>query len=74
MLKVKCDTVRDHNYISATICLKGQDSRRLETKTRDYKQFNQKLFKTQLADIDWEQIYAIEDVNVANDFVESRVD
>ena len=65
--------VGDHNYISATICLKGQDSRRLETRTRDYKKFDQKEFNTQLAATDWEQIYEIDDVNVANDFVESRM-
>ena len=65
--------VGDHNVISATIRLKGSDTRRLDTRRRSYKTFDPVIYRQKLNMIDWSQIYSISDVNLANDFLETNV-
>ena len=63
----------DHNYIAATIRIKGQDDRRLETKSRSYKHFDPISFNALLSQYEWEEIYEIDNADLASDFVESKI-
>ena len=65
--------VGDHNVISANIRLKGSDSRRLDSRKRSFKNFDPTVFRQKLAAQNWNDIYSISDVDLANDFLESRV-
>ena len=69
----KVRAVGDHNVISATIRVKGTDSARLDTRNRSFKNFDPVVYRQRLETIDWEEIYEISDVDLANDFLESRV-
>ena len=59
--------------ITATIRTKGSDSRRLDTTKRSYKNFDPKTYRQRLERENWEEIYNITNVDLANDFLESRV-
>ena len=65
--------VGDHNVIVATIRMKGNDNRKLDSKRRTYKNFDPELFRQKLRAENWEDIYNITDVDLAKDFLESRV-
>ena len=69
----KVRAVGDHNVISATIRTKGVDSARLDTRKRSFKNFDPLLYRQKLESIDWQDIYDITNVDLANDFLESRV-
>ena len=66
-------SVADHNVISARIRIKGSDSKRLDVRKRSYKNFDPILYRMKLENENWSDIYEIEDVDIANDFVESRI-
>ena len=75
VLEVK-NTVRsvgDHNVITAVIRMRGNDVRQLDTRKRSFKKFDPVKFRQKLSSEQWDEIYEIEDVNLANDFIESRV-
>ena len=65
--------VGDHNLISARIRLKGSDVRRLDTRKRSYRNFDPAVYRQNLEAENWLEIYSINDVNLANDFLESRI-
>ena len=66
-------SVADHNVISARIRIKGSDSKRLDVRKRSYKNFDPVLYRLKLEEENWNDIYEIDNVNIANDFVESRI-
>ena len=75
ILEVK-NTVRsvaDHNVITATIRMKGSESKRLDSSRRSFKNFDPTVFRQILGEENWNEIYEITDVDLANDFLESRV-
>ena len=53
--------------------MKGSDNRRLDSKKRSYKNFDPTLFRQRLGAQNWNDIFAKSDVDLANDFLESRV-
>ena len=63
----------DHNVITAIIRMKGSDVRQLDSRKRSFKNFDPVSFRQKLSLEQWEDIYEIEDVDLANDFIESRV-
>ena len=66
-------SVGDHNWICANIRLKGKDSKRLETHKRSYANFDPADYRRKLAEINWEDVYKIEDIDLANDFLEDKI-
>ena len=67
------EPVGDHNVITANIRLKGNDNRRLDTRKRSHKNFDPDIYRRRLETENWRDIYKITDVDLANDFLESRV-
>ena len=65
--------VADHNVISANIRIKGSDLKRLDVSKRSYKNFNPVLYRQKLNEENWSEIYEISNVDIANDFLESRI-
>ena len=65
--------VGDHNVINVTIRTKGSDTKRLDTRKRSYKNFNPSVFRQRLERETCSEIYDITSVDLANDFLESRV-
>ena len=65
--------VGDHNVISASIRMKGSDTRRLDTRKRSYKNFDPNLYRQKLEMENWSDIYDISDVDLTNDFLESGI-
>ena len=65
--------VGDHNVITATVRLKGSDNVRLDTRKRSFKDFDPVVYRQRLESVDWTEIYSIENVDLASDFLESRV-
>ena len=63
----------DHNVISVLIRLKGSDSTKLDTRKRSFKNFDPLEYRQRLEMYNWEEIYEISNVDLANDFLESRV-
>ena len=66
-------SVGDHNWIMATLRLNGKESRKLETHRRCYKNFDPAEYRRRLETIDWGELYKMENIDVANDFLESRI-
>ena len=62
----------DHNLIVATIRLKGSNTRKLDSRKRSYKNFDPKEFRELLENENWNDIYEINDVNLANDFFRNK--
>ena len=58
----------DHNWITANIRLKGKDSKRLETHRRSYVNFNPETYRQMLAEVNWDGLYKLDDIDTANDF------
>ena len=65
--------VGDHNVISARIRLRGKDVRKLDIRKRSYKNFDPVCYRRSLEAENWSDIYEIDDVDIANDFIESRI-
>ena len=65
--------VGDHNVITASIRLKGKVSKRLDVRKRSYKNFDPVIFRHRLQLENWSEIYELTDVDLANNFLESRV-
>ena len=65
--------VGDHNVITATVRIKGSDTVRLDTRKRSYKNFDPVIYRQRLESENWSDIYDISNVDLANDFLESRV-
>ena len=65
--------VGDHNVITVIIRMKDSYNVRLDSKRRSYKNFDPKLFRQKLGAHNWNEIFDISDVDLANDFLESRV-
>ena len=65
--------VGDHNVISARIRMKGSDIRRLDTRKRSYKNFDPIIYRQKLEAENWPEIYDINDVDLANDFLETKI-
>ena len=65
--------VGDHNVITAIVRMKGSDNVRLDTRKRSYRNFDPVTYRLRLESENWSEIYKISDVDLANDFLESRV-
>ena len=65
--------VGDHNVITACIRLKGSDVRKLDIRKRTYKNFDPVVYRQRLEAENWSEIYDISDIDLANDFIESRI-
>ena len=65
--------VADHNMIVTTVNLKSKPRTNCEIIKRDFKNFNTEGFQHRVRDIDWEEIYKYENVNLAYDFLESKL-
>ena len=65
--------VGDHNVITATVRIKGSDTVRLDTRKRSYKNFDPVIYRQRLERENWSDIYDISNVDLANNFLESRV-
>ena len=65
--------VGDHNVIMATIRTKGRDNKRLDTTKRSFKNFDPNVYRQRLESENWPDIYEISNVDLAYDFLESRV-
>ena len=65
--------VGDHNVISARIRLRGKDVKKLDIRKRSYKNFDPVTYRAILETFNWADIYEIQDVDLANDFIESRI-
>ena len=65
--------VGDHNVITACIRLRGRDVRKLDIRKRSYKNFDPVIYRQRLEAENWSDIYEISDVDLANDFIESRI-
>ena len=65
--------VGDHNVITATIRTRGSDTRRLDTRKRSYKNFDPNTYRQRLERENWADIFDISNVDLAYDFLESRV-
>ena len=63
----------DHNVITAVIRMKGSATSKLDTRKRSYKIFDPYIYRQRLESENWSDIYDIEDVDLANNFIESRV-
>ena len=63
----------DHNMISAVIRIKGNDSRRLDTRKRIYSKFDSTIYRQILEGYDWNQVYEISNVDLASDFIISKI-
>ena len=61
--------VGDHNLITAVIRLKGKDSNKLDIRKRSFVNFDPVTYRNLLQNEDWADIYDIEDVDIANDFL-----
>ena len=53
--------------------MNGGDSKRLEIRKRSYKHFDPVEYRTRLAQEDWEQIYTLNDTDLVNDYLETRL-
>ena len=65
--------VGDHNVIMATIRTKGRDNKRLDITKRSFKNFDPNVYRQRLESENWTDIYEISNVDLAYDFLESRV-
>ena len=63
----------DHNVITVLIRLKGSIFSKLDSRKRSYKNFDPVIYRQKLENEKWTDIYEIEDVDLANDFLESKV-
>ena len=63
----------DHNVITVMIRMKGRDFSKLDTRKQSYKDFDPVIYRQKLEFESWSDIYEIEDVDLSNDFLESRV-
>ena len=69
----KVRAVGDHNVIIAQVRMKGRDNQRLDTRKRSHKNFDPSLYRRKLEQENWSDIYDITDVDLANDFIETKV-
>ena len=69
----KVRAVGDHNVITAIIRTKGSDTKRLDTKKRSYKNFDPVIYRRRLETENWTDIFNIDNVDLAYDFLETRV-
>ena len=59
--------------ITAVIRIKGSDSTRHDTRKRSFKNFDPVVYRQKLEEVNWVDIYEIEDTDLAYDFLESNV-
>ena len=64
----KVRSVGDHNVITAVIRIKGSDSTRHDTRKRSFKNFDPVVYRQKLDEVNWVDIYDIEDTDLAYDF------
>ena len=69
----KVRAVGDHNVITATIRTKGSDTRRLDTRKRSFKNFDPQVYRQKLENENWSDIFELSNVDLAYDFLESKV-
>ena len=65
--------VADHNLILTSVRLKGKINKKNEILKRNWKKFDQDKFKKDIEDIDWKEIYKLEDPNLAYSFLEEKL-
>ena len=63
----------DHNLISTIIRIKVGDSRRLEERKRVHKNFDPVTYRQKLEMEDWSEIYKLDNCDLANDFIETKL-
>ena len=71
--KNEVEAVGDHNWIAGHIRLTGSDSKRLDTRRRNFRNFDPVTYREKLAGINWTEIYDISDVDLANNFLEDNL-
>ena len=69
----KVRAVGDHNVITATIRTKGSNTRRLDTRKRSFKNFDPQVYRQKLENENWSDIFELSNVDLAYDFLESKV-
>ena len=67
------EAVGDHNCITGHIRITGRYSKRLDTRRRNFKTFDPVKYRERLAEVNWTEIYGINDVDIANDFLETKL-
>ena len=53
--------------------IKGVDAKRLDVKRRSFKNFDPEEYRRRLENFNWEEIYDIENVDLANTFIEEKI-
>ena len=64
--------VGDHNLITAEIRIQGKDACRLDIRRRSFKNFDPKVYREKL-EVNWSEIYKLQDVDSANYFLENNL-
>ena len=67
------EAVGDHSWIAGHIRLTGSDSKMLDTRRRNLRNFDPVKYREKLAEINWAEIYEIPDVDLANNFLERKL-
>ena len=65
--------VADHNIIFTMMRLKGKIRNKNEIVSRDWKHFNQDGFKKRIEGMKWNEIYGLDDPNLAFSFLEEKM-
>ena len=66
--------ISDHNVVETTVRIRGKLGETQEIQKRKRNHFNENRFKEDIARIDWEEMYATEDINVAYEIFEKKVE
>ena len=70
------NTVRansDHNMISVFVRMKDKIQQRQEMIVRNRKKMDKQRIKDKVRQIDWEPLYGTNDINIMNDFMETKL-
>ena len=65
--------VADHNLVETSLRIKGNTKVNLESLRRDWKSLDLNEFRRKIEEMDWDPIYSIMDVNLANSYLEDRM-
>ena len=63
----------DHHLIVVSVAMKEKMQAAHETKARDRTNWDPALYNSEIGKIDWEEMYESTDMNVINDFFETKV-
>ena len=66
-------SVGDHNLLEVVLRLKGSNDIQQEISKRKWKNMDLQRMQGKVANIDWENLYKITDLNLANDWMENQL-